>query len=136
MANPLHVTSVGHIGVRVHALDRAVAFYGLLGFELIGGPMGPEPVAILMTADKSVEINLVLNAPDPPERNVLMDVDDKHAGITHVALVVPDLDAAVEALARADVPLSGGPVNFPGGARGAFVRDPDRNVIELHQRAR
>jgi catechol 2,3-dioxygenase-like lactoylglutathione lyase family enzyme len=30
--------------------------------------------------------------------------------------------------------LSGGPIEFFPGARGIFVRDPDRNVIELHQR--
>ena len=32
------------------------------------------------------------------------------------------------------IALSGGPIRFGPEARGIFVRDPDRNVIELHQR--
>jgi hypothetical protein len=30
--------------------------------------------------------------------------------------------------------LSGGPIRFSPVAQGIFVRDPDGNVIELHQR--
>jgi hypothetical protein len=30
--------------------------------------------------------------------------------------------------------LSGGPVHLGAHAQAIFVRDPDRNVIELHQR--
>jgi hypothetical protein len=37
-------------------------------------------------------------------------------------------------LEAAGIALSGGPIQFGPGARGMFVRDPDRNVIELHQR--
>lgn len=39
-------------------------------------------------------------------------------------------------LAEAGVAISGGPVTFPGGSMAIFVRDPDRNVIEFHQRKR
>jgi len=135
MTHPLHVSAVGHVGIRVHDLDRSVSFYERLGFQKTLGPVGPEPVAILKTADGGAEINLVLNSPEPDPTNVLMDVEDKHPGITHVALVIADLAAAMTALEQQGVPLSGGPVDFPGGARAVFVRDPDRNVIELHQRA-
>ena len=34
----------------------------------------------------------------------------------------------------AGIAISGGPIQFMPGARGMFVRDPDRNVIELHER--
>ena len=37
-------------------------------------------------------------------------------------------------LNAAGIPLSGGPVRFGPNAQAIFVRDPDRNVIELHQR--
>ena len=63
-----------------------------------------------------------------------MDLADKHAGITHFALLCPDIIAAMNLLAAADIPLSGGPIRFGPRAQGIFVRDPDRNVIELHQR--
>ena len=106
----------------------------LLGFHKTAGPVGPEPVAIL-DHPCGLELNLVLNAPRAAEPNILMDVPDKHPGITHIAILCPDVDAAARALEAAGIPLSGGPVQFSPAARGIFVRDPDRNVIELHQRA-
>jgi lactoylglutathione lyase len=81
-----------------------------------------------------VELNLILNAPDANAPNVLMDVSEKHPGITHVALLCPDIMAAKRRLEAAGIPLSGGPVRFSAEAQAIFVRDPDRNVIELHQR--
>ena len=133
MSAPIAVTGIAHIGIRVHDLDRSVRFYALLGFRKTAGPVGPEPVAILHN-DAGVEINLILNAPSSSEPNVLMDVPEKHPGITHVALLCPDIMAAKATLEAAGVALSGGPVRFGPGAQGIFVRDPDRNVIELHQR--
>lgn len=127
------ITGLAHIGIRVHDLERSVAFYGLLGFNKTAGPIGPEPVAIL-EHPSGLEINLVLNAPDAQAPNVLMDVPQKHPGITHFALMCPDILAARDLLAAAGIPLSGGPVRFGPAAQGVFVRDPDRNVIELHQR--
>jgi lactoylglutathione lyase len=105
----------------------------LLGFRKTAGPIGPEPVAILEHAS-GLELNLVLNAPNAKAPNILMDVPEKHPGITHFALLCPDIVAAKEQLEAAGFPLSGGPVRFGLGAQGIFVRDPDRNVIELHQR--
>jgi len=127
------ITGIAHIGVRVHDLERSLAFYKLLGFTLTVGPIGPEPVAIL-DHPSGVELNLVLNAPGTDEPNILMDVPAKHPGYTHIALLVPDLDAARATLEAAGISLSGGPIQFTPTARGFFVRDPDRNVIELHQR--
>ncbi len=64
-----------------------------------------------------------------------MDVAEKHPGITHFALLCPDVvGEVIRRLEAAGIPLSGGPVRFGPGAQGIFVRDPDRNVIELHQR--
>ena len=54
-----------------------------------------------------------------------MDVPDKHPGITHIALLVRDLDEAIERVTSAGYPLSGGPMDFSPGHRGAFVRDPE-----------
>ena len=127
------VTGLAHIGIRVHDLERSVRFYSLLGFTKTAGPIGPEPVAIL-EHPCGAEINLVLNATLAYEPSILMDVPEKHPGVTHFALLCPDIMAAKDALAAAGIPLSGGPIRFGPGAQGIFVRDPDRNVIELHQR--
>src|SRR5262245_57171887 len=128
------ITRLEHIGIRVHDLERSVRFYGLLGFVKTAGPVGPEPVAIL-EHPAGIELNLVLNAPRAEEPNVLMDVPDKHAGITHIALGCHDITAAKAVLEAAGIALSGGPVQFGPGRRGIFIRDPDRNVIELHERS-
>jgi len=130
---PVTILGLAHIGIRVHDLERSVRFYELLGFTKTAGPLGPEPVAIL-EHPSGVEVNLVLNASSASEPNILMDVPDKHPGITHFALLCPDIMAAKDRLESAGIALSGGPVRFGPGAQGIFVRDPDRNVIELHQR--
>jgi len=130
---PVAVSGLAHIGIRVHDLERSVAFYALLGFTKTAGPIGPEPVAILRHPS-GLELNLILNAPRADAPNILMDVPDKHPGITHVALLCPNILAAKAQLEAAGISLSGGPIRFGPGAQGIFVRDPDRNVIELHQR--
>lgn len=133
MTAPIPLSGLAHVGIRVHDLERSLRFYALLGFSKTMGPIGPEPVAIL-DHPSGVELNLVLNAPLAKEPNVLMDVPEKHAGITHIALLCPDILAAKATLEAAGIPLSGGPQRFGPRAQGIFVRDPDGNVIELHQR--
>ena len=130
---PVPISGLAHIGIRVHDLERSLRFYELLGFTKTAGPVGPEPVAIL-DHPSGVELNLILNAPVIAEPNILMDVPDKHAGITHIALLCPDIAAAKAALEAAGLSSSGGPIRFGPRNQGVFFRDPDRNVIELHQR--
>ena len=126
------IRGVAHIGIRVHDYERSIAFYAHLGFEHVAGPIGPERVVILENAT-GVEINLIPNAPAVTEPNILMDVPEKHPGITHVALLVDDLDAARAAVEAAGIVLSGGPVQFTPTSRAFFIRDPDRTVIEIHE---
>ena len=125
------ITGIAHIGIRVHDMDRSRTFYELLGFEFVVGPVGPEPVAI-MTHPSGVEINLILNAPEPEAPNILMDIAEKHPGYTHFALAVDDLAAMQAKLEDAGIALSGGPITFWEGNSSFFVRDPDRNVVEFN----
>ena len=127
----IDIRGMSHVGVRVHDLARSLAFYELLGFRQVVGPVGPEPVAIL-AHPSGVEVNLVLNAPDADTPNPLMDVPQKLPGYTHIALLCGDLDAAEAALTAAGHPPSGR-MDLPSGPRAIFVRDPDRNVVELDE---
>ena len=129
----MSINGLAHVGIRVHDLERSLRFYEMLGFTKTAGPIGPEPVAIL-DHPSGLEINLVLNAPAASEPNVLMDVPDKHPGITHIALLCQDIAAAQRELEAAGIALSGGPMRLGPTAQAIFVRDPDLNVIELHQR--
>jgi len=128
------IERVDHIGIRVHDLDRALDFYRRLGFELVQ-KVTFDAVAIISNA-AGVEINLIINAnAGDAAKNILMDVGDKYPGFTHVALRVGSIPATIAALKGNDIPISDGPVKFgDGGDVSVFVRDPDRNVIELRGR--
>ena len=127
------IIGISHIGIRVHSLEISRAFYELLGFKFVVGPIGPEPVAI-MSHPSGIEINFILNAADTSTENVLMDIEEKHAGYTHIALSVQNVLEVQSELEQAGVVITGGPITFPGGSTSIFVRDPDRNVIEFNQR--
>lgn len=123
-----HVHGLAHVGIRVHDLARSRAFYEQLGFIFEWGPAGPEPVAA-MRHPGGLELNFILNARASSEPNILMDVPQKHAGITHLALKIDNVDSVESALAQAGIPISGKRGRTP--VRALFVRDPDGNVIEL-----
>lgn len=130
---PLEIVGVAHLGIRVADFERSRRFYELLGFRHVAGPFEHQPVAILEN-EAGVEINLIINASPTSSDNVLMDIPEKHPGYTHVALLVPNLDETLARLAALGIETSDGPVTFPNGSRAVFVRDPDRSVIELHER--
>ncbi len=119
------IEGLSHIGIRVHDLARSRAFYEKLGFDFAWGPAGPEPVAA-MRHPSGLELNFILNAASAGSPNILMDVPEKHAGITHVALKIGDLKSAEAMLNDLGIAITG-----RRGSAALFVRDPDGNVIEL-----
>jgi catechol 2,3-dioxygenase-like lactoylglutathione lyase family enzyme len=128
------VERVDHIGIRVRALDRALAFYNVLGLELTR--VASKDAVAIIANDADVEINLVVNANAGDEReNILMDVAGKFPGITHVALRVTSIAETIAALEAHGIAIAQGPVRF-GQDNGVsvFIRDPDRNVVELRGR--
>ena len=112
-----------------------MAFYQVLGFELLSKATN-DPVAILKN-QAGVELNLVYNANDDAGgKNILMDVGEKYAGYTHVALNVASIKAVIETLGANQIKITQGPVTFGlDGHVSVFVRDPDLNVIELRGRS-
>ncbi len=122
------VTGLAHIGIRVHDLARSRAFYERLGFRWAWGPYGPEPVGA-MTHASGLELNFIVNAPDAQRPNILMDVAERYAGITHLALKIADVATTESELEQAGIAVSGRRGSNP--VQALFIRDPDGNVIEL-----
>lgn len=126
------IIGINHIGIRVRDLNDARQFYEQLGFVFLAGPMGPEPVAI-MEHPSGVNINLILNADTKETENILMDVDERYPGYTHMALDVNNIKEVQNSIERLGIPITEGPVTLPNGGVMFFIRDQDRNVIEFHQ---
>ena len=128
------ITGINHVGIRVANLAKARRFYEQLGFVFIVGPIGPEPVAI-MQHPSGVNVNFILNADSKSTENILMDVDVKYPGYTHMALNVNDIKAVQEKIEGLGIEITEGPVTLPDGGVMFFIRDQDKNVIEFHQNA-
>lgn len=135
MTETIGIEQVDHVGIRVADAERALAFYEVLGFK-VEKRVTFDPVIIIRNT-RNVEINLVVNAaPEHDGSNILMDVDTKYAGMTHLALRVSSVADTIRLLKENGITITQGPVMFGrGGHVSVFVRDPDRNVIELRGRA-
>ena len=130
MAETITIKQVDHIGIRVADLDRAMAFYEVLGFEF--EYQSDHDAVVIIKNGSGVEINLIFNANDANDgKNILMDVPSKYAGYTHVALGVDSITKTMDVLAANDIRITQGPVIMREGHVAVFVRDPDRNVLEL-----
>ena len=130
MTQTIDIQRVDHIGIRVRDLDRALAFYRVLGFELVRRSESDD-VAIVRN-EHAVELNLVFNAKaGDPAANILMEFP----GYTHIALRVASIPGTIAALKANGIAITQGPVSFgEEGHASVFVRDPDRNVVELRGR--
>ena len=109
-------------------------FYKILGFQL--EQEVDFDAVIIMKNNSGVEINLINNGKDISDgKNILMDVPEKYPGFTHVAFSVESILHVMEVLKKNNIAISQGPVTFGrDGHVSIFIRDPDRNTIELRGR--
>jgi lactoylglutathione lyase len=129
----IEIQTFDHLGIRVADKARSLAFYSQLGFELVHE--SSFDAVVIIKNSSGVELNLIVNGVDKTGgKNILMDVPEKHPGYTHVAYRVADIKAVIAALKKAGTTITQGPVTFGDGHVSVFVRDPDRNVIELRAR--
>ena len=125
----LNIEAVNHVGIRVADKTRSIEFYGNLGFALVSDAGFEHGHPVIMKHPSGVVVNLLGPANASADTNILMDVDEKHPGYTHIALTVSSLDDAKAFMASNGMELTG---SFSFGKMSAvFIRDPDRNVIEI-----
>lgn len=118
-----------HVGLHVTDLERSLAFYTAVGYEVVGSVPGTgigHLTMLKLPDDDFVSIELVH---DPGRSHV-----PRGSGLSHLVVQVESMDATVEALAvhgiEAEAPTS------PDGSddfRTSMITDPDGNRIELVQ---
>ncbi|WP_021597423.1 VOC family protein [Actinomadura welshii] len=118
-----------HPAYRVADLPASLDFYTALGYELLGrvDVGGGTHLAMLKFPDDEVVALELVHRPDGGPVDI-------GTGFSHLAVQVDDLDATIEALARAG--LSPGRPERPGGPDGprtSWLTDPDGYTIELVQ---
>jgi lactoylglutathione lyase len=118
-----------HFGLRVADLERSLAFYAALGYEVVGSvpdtPIG-QLTMLKLPGDEFVTVELVF---DPADRDV-----GPGTGLNHFVVKVESLDETIAALAAGGVEAE--PPTSPDGSgdfRTTWITDPDGNRIELVQ---
>ena len=125
----LSIESVNHVGIRVKDKSSSIAFYQGLGFELISDVGFEAGHPVIMRHASGVVLNLLGPANTSSDDNILMDVEEKYPGYTHIALTVTSLAAAKAFMDTHGIEITG---SFSFNNMSAiFIRDPDRNVTEL-----
>jgi len=119
-----------HLGIAVKSLEEALAFYHSLGLEVAHRETIAQEkvnVAMLPTADSRIE----LLEPSRPDSTVARFLEKRGPGLHHVALRVPDLNAAVERLRAAGARLLNEPRLGAGGHLYVFVHPASAGGVLL-----
>lgn len=115
-----------HTRFRVSDMDKSISFYqDVLGMEVIeqkNSPRGSKLV-FLKFPDMDCELELC-SFPDSGSVHVPED-------LVHLAFEVDDLEACIEKLNAAGVPITEGPLETSNGTKFIFTEDPDKYEIEL-----
>ena len=120
-----------HVGMTSGDLDRTIAFYcDLMGLRLA---LRKPNVIFLDAGGGMLEVFGPADGATPSR-----DVPAGEAGMRHLTLAYSDVDAMINKLEAAGVPIVERPRNAHNTEmvrRVAFVRDPDGIMVELIERA-
>lgn len=125
----IRIRGYDHVGIRVTDRERALDFYGQLGF-LPDPRFSDDRVAEIVT-DSGTRINLIFNG-FARANNILLDESIKWPGYTHGAFVVESLQEVLDWAAHRGVAVTEGPVDW-GRRLTCFIRDPDGSVLEFNE---
>jgi lactoylglutathione lyase len=125
----IEISNFDHIGIRISDRAKTVSFYELLGFEMIADGGFDKGHPLVMLHPSGININLLGPATAGAGANILMDEKPKYPGITHIAVKVKDAEATEEFVTKHGIAITGR--REFRGTKTIFIRDPDRNVLEL-----
>ncbi|QHC58225.1 VOC family protein [Rathayibacter sp. VKM Ac-2760] len=141
------ITGFDHIGVTVHDLEAATAFFVGLGLVLEGrAPVEGEFLDTVVGMQDARTDIVMLRPPGggtavelsrfvrPAPRPVPAPVDADEPGLRSLAFVVDDLAAVLERLAADGYGLVGGVDEYEGAWRMAYVRGPEGVIVALSER--
>jgi catechol 2,3-dioxygenase-like lactoylglutathione lyase family enzyme len=123
-----------HFGISVADLERSVAWYrARFGFEesrrFERAEWGLKAAVLRLGADLLEIVQPERPLPAPPGAFGLPEIL-RPGGLAHLAIGVPDVAAALEAMSSSGDDLATGLLE----GRLFFVRDPDGTLIEVRQR--
>lgn len=125
----LDISNFDHIGIRISDREKSVEFYELLGFKLIADGGYDQGHPLVMLHPSGININLLGPATAKGGENILMDEKQKYPSITHMALKMKDAGETEKFVTENGIEITGRR-EFRGTST-IFIRDPDRNVLEL-----
>jgi len=127
----IDILKVDHIGIRIREKQRSIQFYEDLGFVLVVDTGFEKGHPIMMEHASGIVLNLLGPSTEDKDENVLMDIDKRFAGYTHMALKIASLPDTEAYLADKGIAITGR-FSFKD-MNSVFIRDPDRNVIEFDE---
>src|SRR3546814_11370265 len=130
-ARPARILASHHIGIRVSARPRAMAFYQALGF--VESASFPLFEANEMLSPDGVRINLIFNGARAADaHNVLLDAPVKRPGMTHPAFIVDDLAALQQWLEAPGIVITAGPHPIGPPRIALFTPHPAAHVLPFN----
>jgi methylmalonyl-CoA epimerase len=122
---------IDHVGIAVRSLEAALKFYeGALGMGASGREtVAAEKVNVAMLPAGGPRIELI--EATEADSAVGRFLDQRGEGLHHVALLVPDLEAAVERLKTAGARLVNEPRRGAGGHLYVFVHPASTGGVLL-----
>lgn len=115
-----------HTRFRVADMDRSLVFYrDVLGLEIAEQSVSPRGSKLVYL--KFPGSNSELELCSFPESGDVAVPED----LAHLAFEVDNLEAWMERLEQAGIPVTEGPITTSHGSRFIFTEDPDKYEIEL-----